>query len=218
VIPSILSSSRSRWAVRVVVLALALIGGASGAQAQKAIPDSGDLIRAGDAIRLKIWREPDLSGEFTINETGVVTLPKVGPMDVTNLTPKVLHDSLIGLYSVFLKDPSIEVTHLRRINILGAVKNPGSYTLDPTLTVDGALALAGGNTPTGKSNDFELRRDGKRIPLKVNASTQIAALPLRSGDQIFVPERSWVSRNGAVVLAALITASVAVGVAIYNNN
>lgn len=190
---------------------------AASAAARQVIPDSGDLLRAGDAIRLKIWREPDLSGDFNINESGVATLPKLGPMLVVNLTPAALHDSLIALYSVYLKDPSIEVVHLRRVNILGAVKNPGSYTLEPTLTVEGALALAGGNTPQGKSNDFELRRNGQRIPLKVDANTQIAALPLRSGDQIFVPERSWLSRNGAVVIAALITATVAIGISVANN-
>jgi protein involved in polysaccharide export with SLBB domain len=105
---------------------------------------------------------------------------------------------------------------LRRVNIMGAVNHPGVYTLEPTMTVDGALALAGGNTPAGKSNDFELRRNGQQIMLKVNANTQIAALPLRSGDQIFVPERSWISRNGAVV-AALVTGTIAIGIFAANH-
>ncbi len=206
---------------RVARYALALVIGLAGwdapLAAQRAIPDSGDLLRPGDVVRLKIWREPDLSGDFAISEVGVATLPKIGPMEVVNITPIALRDSLIKVYSVYLKDPAIEVTHLRRVNILGAVKNPGSYTLEPTLTVEGALALAGGSTPQGKSDKFELRRDGQRIPLKVSASTQIAALPLRSGDQIFVPERSWISRNGAVVIAALITATVAIGIAVARN-
>jgi len=203
-----------RWCVLVGLLA----GSATAASAQQALTDTADILRSGDAVRLKIWREPDLSGDFEINESGIATLPKLGPMHVVNLTPAVLHDSLISLYSVYLKDPAIEVVHLRRINIMGAVKNPGVYTLEPTLTVEGALALAGGNTPQGKSNEFELRRNGQRIPLKISATTQIAALPLRSGDQIFVPERSWLSRNGAVVIAATITAAVAIGIAASNNH
>lgn len=204
-----MTRSAARWC-----LVLGLLSGAvSSTAAQQVASDTGDILRAGDAVRLKIWREPDLSGDFQIDESGVATLPKLGPMHVINLTPVVLHDSLITLYSVYLKDPAIEVVHLRRINIMGAVKNPGVYTLEPTLTVEGALAMAGGNTPQGKSNDFELRRNGQQIPLKINAQTQIAALPLRSGDQIFVPERSWLSRNGAVVIAACITAAVAIGLA-----
>lgn len=201
----------ARIAGLVAVLALLC---ANPLAAQKAIPDSGDLIRPGDAIRLKIWREPDLSGDFAVSELGVATLPKIGPMDVSNMAPLALHDSLIKVYSVYLKDPAIEVVHLRRINILGAVKNPGTFTLEPTMTVAAALAMAGGNTPQGKSDEFELRRDGARIPLKVDASTQIGSLPLRSGDQIYIPERSWLSRNGAVVIAASITAAVAIGIAV----
>jgi polysaccharide export outer membrane protein len=207
--------ARRATTVGLVWLALALCG-AGAASGQTAIPDSGDVIRAGDAIRLKIWREPDLSGEYAVDEAGVATLPKLGPMEVVNLTPAVLHDSLIALYSTYLKNPAIEVTHLRRVNIMGAVNHPGVYTLEPTMTVDGALALAGGNTPAGKSNDFELRRNGQQIMLKVNANTQIAALPLRSGDQIFVPERSWISRNGAVV-AALVTGTIAIGIFAANH-
>ena len=200
----------------IAILALTLMAVRAAGQQATSAADTADILRSGDAIRLKIWREPDLSGDFTINESGVATLPKLGPMQVINLSPAVLHDSLIGLYSVYLKDPAIEVVHLRRINILGAVKNPGSYTLEPTQTVEGALALAGGNTPQGKPNDFELRRNGQRIPLKVETSAEIGNLPLRSGDQIFVPERSWLSRN-ATVVAAFVTATALITIAVAKN-
>ena len=48
------------------------------ARADAAPGDAASPLRSGDALRLRIWREPDLSGDFTIDDDGVVTLPKIG--------------------------------------------------------------------------------------------------------------------------------------------
>ncbi|HMI57035.1 MAG TPA: polysaccharide biosynthesis/export family protein, partial [Gemmatimonadaceae bacterium] len=47
---------------------------------------TGHPLLPGDAISLKIWREPDLSGEFSVDESSVVVLPKVGPLNVRGIT------------------------------------------------------------------------------------------------------------------------------------
>jgi polysaccharide export outer membrane protein len=163
----------------------------------------GGALRPGDVIHLQIWREPDLSGDFAVNETGVVVLPKVGPMRVGTLPPDSLKDRVVRAYSEYLVNPSIQVQVLRRILVLGAVKNPGVHTVDPTMTVADAIALAGGVTPEGQSDRVELQREGVRVPGHLSGRALIGNSPIQSGDQLFVPERSWLSRNPGVVIGTI---------------
>jgi polysaccharide export outer membrane protein len=160
-------------------------------------------LRPGDVIRLKIWREPDFSGDYPIDESGMATFPRLGPVRAASFTTDSLKRTLVASYAAYLVNPSIEVTTLRRLNVLGAVRNPGLYQVDPTVTVADAIALAGGITDNGKSDRVELVRDGKRLPANVNGTTRLADTPLRSGDQLFVPQRGWLSRNVGVVAAGI---------------
>jgi protein involved in polysaccharide export with SLBB domain len=206
-----------------VVLLLAADGALHGATAQAAAPPISTASAAparvsadtnagsatllpGDIVRLRIWREPDLSGDFPVDERGTVVFPKIGPTQVLLMTTDSLKQVLVTTYAQYLRDPAIEVTFLRRVTVLGAVKNPGLYPVDPTMTVSDAVALAGGALPNGRPHNFELRRSGQRIDVDFNLTTPIGHTPIRSGDEIYVPERSWLSRNGPLVIGASITA------------
>ena len=167
------------------------------------------LLRPGDVIRLRIWREPDLSGDFPVDETGTVTFPKIGTFRVFDYTTAALKAKLLESYAVYLRNPSVEVTMLRRINVLGAVQRPGLYPIDPTMTIADALAMAGGATPSGDQHHVVLVRNGVRVTEALSAETSIAETALRSGDQLFVPERSFIVRNSGLVAASLsVTASL----------
>ncbi len=163
----------------------------------------GGTLKPGDMVRLRIWREPDLSGDFLVDERGTVVLPKLGPLQIGSLSPDSLKARLVSSYSVYLRNPTIDVMLLRRITILGGVRNPGLYPVDPTMTLADAYALAGGISSEGKLNEVELVRGGQRTSYKLSGSTRIADTPLRSGDQLYVPTRSWLSRNTWVVTAAI---------------
>jgi len=170
---------------------------------QSAAAQASDPLRPGDVVRLRIWREPDLSGEFTVDEMGMVVLPKVGPMKVGGESPEAVESRVVRAFGEFLQHDAIEVRLLRRVQVLGAVRNPGLYPVDATMTLADALALAGGTTPEGHPQRVYLIRGGKRLDVPLAADMKIAGSPIRSGDQIFVPERSWVSRNAGVVAAGL---------------
>ena len=76
--------------------------------------------------------------------------------------------------------------------------------MDLTMTITDALALAGGATPEGKANKVELRRGSGRRVINLSGDTQrIGDTSLRSGDQLFVPQRSWGSRNTGLVVAVI---------------
>jgi polysaccharide biosynthesis/export protein len=167
--------------------------------------DSIGALRPGDLVRLRIWREPDLSGDFTINEQGDVVLPKIGLVRLSEGSPEAVKADLVRRYGQYLRNPSIDVMVLRRVNVMGAVRNPGLYNVEPTMRVADALAMAGGVDEDGKPEDIRLIRDGQPMQVKMSERTMLTDTPLRSGDQLFVPERSWVSRSRGVI-AAFITA------------
>ena len=165
------------------------------------------ILYPGDLVRLKIWREPDLSGDFQVDEHGFSVFPKIGQVHVSDITTDSLRRMLIGTYSQYLKDPSIEVTMLRRVTVIGAVKNPGLYPVDPTMSIADVLALAGGADPTGMQDKVDVIRGGNKTRVKFTQRTSVGGLAIRSGDELYLPERSWVSRNGYVV-GAIIGAAV----------
>ena len=203
------------YPLRILLLAIAL-SVASGEMVRAQMPpatnrgaDSAGALRAGDVIRLRIWREPDLSGEFRVDEQGTAVFPKIGPVSVLGLGPDSLKAGLIASYSTYLRNPAIEVTLLRRITILGGVRNPGLYPVDLTMTLADAYALAGGVSPEAKPDEVELVRGGERIRFKISKETRIADTQVRSGDQLYVPIRGWLARNPWVVTAG-ITAGLSV--------
>ena len=174
-----------------------------------------DGLRPGDALRLRIFQEPTLSGEFQVNENGIVTLPRLGEIMIVAWPADSIRPRLTTAFSEFLREPVIEVTLLRRLAIFGAVRQPGLYPVDPTMTVQEALALAGGAAPDGRNDRVELIRGDERIETDLSEGARLDQLSLRSGDQLYVPQRSWLARNtwllgsaiGAVVTVIAVTAN-----------
>jgi polysaccharide export outer membrane protein len=189
-----------------------LLGSADAARAQqspagteqaRALPTAAaaqNHLEPGDVIRLRIWREENMSGEFTVDADGTVVFPRLGARSVTAMAPPALKAELVQEYSRILRTPSVEVTFLRRIAVGGAVQRPAVYHIDPTMTVRDVVLEAGGPTPVGRNDVIELIRDGTLIQANLRQDLPIVESPIRSGDQLYIPERNWLSRNiGAAV-------------------
>ncbi|MBR9991063.1 MAG: polysaccharide biosynthesis/export family protein [Gemmatimonadetes bacterium] len=192
------------------VLVTASIGGSEPAQARQAASPTDQRratsaaeqnhLEPGDVIRLRIWREENMSGEFTVDADGMVVFPRLGARSVTGKAPGDLKNELVQEYSRQLRTPSVEVTFLRRIAVGGAVQRPAVYHIDPTMTVRDVVLEAGGPTPAGRSDVIELIRDGTLIQANLRQDLPIVESAIRSGDQLYIPERKWVSRNIAAVV------------------
>ncbi len=198
---------------RLAGLALLAALGAGQAAAQEGPAFHPDGLRPGDFVRVAVWREPDLSGEYQVDQRGYATFPKLGPVPVAALHPDSIRPALLREYAKYLVNPSVEVVPLRRVSVLGAVARAGLYPVDPTMTLADAVALAGGAAPDGKRDVVELRRGAEVVIAKLDVATPVSRTPLRSGDQLWVPQRSWLSRNpwvfsSVVAAAATITAVV----------
>ena len=162
-------------------------------------------LEPGDVVQVDVWREKDLSGNFNVDEHGQLTLPMLGPVEVLGRPWDGLRDSLIAAYQVQLKNPSVTLTPLRRVQVLGAVNRPGQYLADPTLSLAGLIALAGGATPDGDLHRVRVVRNGQTIVKSGSVESLLLRAGVHSNDQIFVDRHSWLERNATFVASALIS-------------
>ena len=188
---------------RLFLLAALLLLAPAAAHAQSA----GDqvVLHPGDVLRITIWREGDLSGDFQVDESGSVTLPLLGVRRVADVPMSQVREGLMREYLQQLRTPSITIVPLRRVNILGEVTRPGLYPVDPTVSLLGALALAGGANLEGDLNRITLTRAGTNVRQRLSVTESLDRLDVRSGDQIVVQRRSWSSRNSATVVASVVS-------------
>lgn len=161
-------------------------------------------------MRVDILEVPDLSGTFTVAPNGQVVLPLVGHELVAGEAPATVEAELLKAYGKYLETPSVKVTALRRIAILGAVRRPNVYMVDATVSLTDALAMAGGILPDGNPDNIRLIRGGQVLVQSLDAAEAVDATPIQSGDQIEVGTRGWLSRNLSVVLGTVSTLTVAI--------
>jgi polysaccharide export outer membrane protein len=202
---------RARLVALLVVALLpmrAIPGQQQGSRAVAAtpLPPVATALRPGDRIRVEIWREEELSDTAEVDEHGVAVLPGLGRIQVSDRDAEQVIADIVRAYERIVVHTSISVIPLRRIQVLGAVRTPGLYHADPTMTLGEVLGLAGGASAQGRTDRLELLRDGKRLPVRFTSETLVANAALSSGDQIYVPERSWISRNPGVAVAIVSTA------------
>lgn len=162
-------------------------------------------VQPGDQIGIRILREPELSGVFAVSEAGEATLPKLGVVQVGEQSAGTLHRMLRTAYARFLRDPSVEVTLLRRVGVHGEVRKPDLYMVDLTMTLRDVLARAGGITEAGNPERIEIVRDGQRFRVGQDRAPQLLVAELRSGDQVVVARRSWVARNPNVAVGTVMS-------------
>ena len=169
-------------------------------------------LQSGDVVRVAIWREPTLNGDFPIDERGMVQLPLLGFRAVTMQPWTDVRDALLVEYRRQLRAEAIALTPLRRIYVLGAVERPGVYMMDPTFELRGIVSMAGGATMEGSLDHVRILRDGATVAKDISLTQTALDFGVRSGDQIFVDRRSWADRNSALLLSSFISLAGVVGI------
>ena len=175
--------------------------------APQVVPASSELVlMPGDVLQVVIWREENLSGVFQVDRDGVVVLPLLGERTVVGRPWGEVKDELLEGYRGELRNPSIELTPFRTVYVLGEVRLPGLYQVQPTHdNLAGAVALAGGATPQGDVTKLKVVREGTIVLDGIPGERGLAALGIRSGDQIFVARRGWFDRNSTFLVSALLS-------------
>ncbi len=143
----------------------------------------------GDEISVSVFGEPDLSVKKTkVGGDGSISVPLIGQVKVGGQTVSQLESKLEGLLKAgYMKDPKVTVTILdyRPFYVYGEVKQPGGYAYKDGLTVEKAIALAGGLTPRASKRKITLKRevDGQGRERRVDLKAEVTP-----GDVITVGE------------------------------
>jgi polysaccharide export outer membrane protein len=152
-------------------------------------PADSYVLGPNDRVRLKVYGEPDIAGEYEIDSTGQVSIPLAGHVKAAGLTTKQLERSIRSALSKgIVRDPrvNVEIALYRPYYILGEVKKGGEYPYRLGLTVMDAVASAGGFTYRANENKVYLRRSGAGVE---ETYALDAPVPVFPGDNIRIPER-----------------------------
>jgi polysaccharide export outer membrane protein len=162
------------------------------AQAQPVSPAStagNYVLGPNDRVRLKVYGEPDIAGEYEVDSNGYVSVPLAGHIRAAGLTTRQLERSITSaLAKGIVRDPrvNVEIALYRPYYILGEVRRGGEYPYRLGLTVMDAVASAGGFTYRANENKVYLRRSGAGVEEIYALDAPILIFP---GDNIRIPER-----------------------------
>jgi polysaccharide export outer membrane protein len=146
-------------------------------------------LRPGDKIRITVYGEDKLSGDYQVDQVGQISLPLAGTIAAQGLTQAELEQALAKKFrSQYLKDPKVTVTiaTLEPFYLMGEVAKPGQYPYQSGLNVLTALAIAGGPTYRASRTTVQIQRRGDTSMREYPISTSVPILP---GDVIKIPER-----------------------------
>jgi len=144
---------------------------------------------ASDQLRVIVFGEENLSGEFVIDNAGYVSMPLIGEVKASNKSIRDFQRSVeTKLLDGYLKDPrvSAEVLNFRPYYILGEVTTSGEYPYSGNLTVLNAVATAGGFTYRANKKVIYIKRAGEQTEVEY---TLTVSTPVQPGDTIRIAER-----------------------------
>jgi len=146
-------------------------------------------IQGGEKIKITVYNEPTLSGDYDIDPNGVVSLPLAGSVQAVGLTQPQLEQELAKRFKTeYLRNPKVTVTILqyRPIYFVGEIGKPGEFPYKPGLNILTAMAMAGGGTYRANRNYVLIQHFGETATKEY---PQTAATMILPGDLIRVPER-----------------------------
>jgi polysaccharide export outer membrane protein len=187
-------------------LAFALWAAACGSSQPKPVdlppPVEATTIEAGDEFELRIVGEDKLPTEFKVAPDGSVDVPYIKRIKVAGLEPQDVAELVRArlMEEEFFTDPSVSVSvkayNSKRVEVLGEVQKPGSFPLEPGMTLLRAISHAGGFNSIANHDKIVIRRKvkgGKTVAVTVSADdisdNKIPDVPLQAGDSIDVKQR-----------------------------
>jgi polysaccharide biosynthesis/export protein len=161
---------------------------AKAAQPADKVTVSGEKLGVGDAVRVTVFQQPDLTLESRIAENGTITMPLVGPVKLAGLSTAGAGNQIAEALKrgKYLNNPQVNVALVtlrsRQVSVLGMVTRPGRYPLDESSSqLADVIAAAGGVLPAG-SETVSVTRDGKEQKVALLGK----GFPLQGGETIYV--------------------------------
>jgi len=155
----------------------------------RAAPQNAYTLDSGDKLRVVVFGQDGLTNSYSVDAGGSITMPLIGGVKARGLTTGELAAAITArLRQGYIRDPAVavEVEAYRPFFILGEVTYPGQYPYVANMTIETAVAIAGGFTPRALHEQVELTRTvhGATVRSKVPVTTSV-----HPGDTISVSER-----------------------------
>ncbi len=213
------SSSRFAFASPLVLAAIAaLVSYAAPAAAQDSsavLPAPVDTmvrpvgpVRPGDVLQLRVFGEEGVSGDYIIDNDGIVTIPGIGTVRVANLVPRQARAVLDKEIRTRFSNPEFSADFRIRVYVLGAgIANPGPFVVEPGTTFLQVLAIAGGQSERADLRRTTVNREGKTYPVDLAAALageRVGQFPVFSNDVIVVPARGGLTRENVTFAISLL--------------
>jgi protein involved in polysaccharide export with SLBB domain len=160
----------------------------------------------GDKVRVTVYDETDLSGEFEVDATGYVRLPLIGQVKAGGYTAFQLENAVEqALEDGYLKSPrvAVEVTTYRPFYIIGQVTKPGQYPYTNNMSALDAIGVAGGFTDHAIESTLYIRHEGETKEHEVPADETVKIRPgdvVRVDQTAFWDVASWLSPASSLAL------------------
>ena len=151
--------------------------------------DSAYRLNAGDKLRVVVYGQEGLTNTYAIDAGGSITMPLIGLVPARGRTPAGLAAEITGkLRHGYIRDPSVavEIEAYRPFFILGEVAAPGQYPYVPNMSVESAVAIAGGFSPRAQRDRVTLTHTDSSGSMRVAVPLGTALSP---GDTVLVGER-----------------------------
>ena len=144
---------------------------------------------SGDRLRITVFDQPTLTNTYTVDQAGYIAFPLIGQVPARGRTLQQLSGQIAQkLQQGYLRDPdvTIDIDRYRSIYVMGEVGQPGQYSYVPGMTVQNAIAVAGGFSSRAFQGDADITRkiNGHVITGRLKISE-----PVMAGDTIYVRER-----------------------------
>jgi polysaccharide biosynthesis/export protein len=152
-------------------------------------------IGAEDVLQVRVWKEQEISGAYTVRPDGKITLPLVGDVQAATLTPEELTKSITTALDKYINDPEVTVAVAavlsKKYYITGEVGRTGAFPLVTPTTVMEALTGAGGFKEFANTKKIVILRGTKRLKFNykdfVKGKNLEQNIYLENGDYIIVP-------------------------------
>jgi len=183
------------WTVFAYILVLASVLTTGCARYQPAPSAFHEIIQkpyaldTGDRLRITVFEQADLTNTYTVDKAGYIAFPLVGSVPARGRTIKEIEASLARqLAADYLRDPdvSVEVDTYRPFYIMGEVNSPGQYTYVPGMTIQNAIAVAGGYSARAHQPNADVTR---HINGEILTGRIVITDPIMPGDTIYLRER-----------------------------
>lgn len=187
---------------------------AAGPAPRDTVTRSVGVLRPGDVLDVVVYRDKELSNKYLIDSRGYVQIPGLGVIQAAGLDPTQVKERLVdSLRARGFEQPELSVQPLIRVSVLGQVRTPGLYPVDPGTSLIQLVTIAGGPVGEADLRKTKVVRDGRAYTVDLEsalAGSPAGRIVLYSNDYVVIPKKTGFTRENLGFIFAGLGAALTV--------